>query len=115
MRCNRRQIVALLLLALFSWYWSATTLFPHAHQIDGRTYVHSHPYSGGTSGNPAHSHTPQQMQLISHLSLLVIALVPFAALALHLLGRPFLFKPRTTAARQSRPLRHFALRAPPAC
>lgn len=55
------------------------------------------------------------MQLISHLSLLVIALVPFAALALHLLGRPFLFKPRKTAARQSRPLRHFALRAPPAC
>ena len=37
------------------------------------------------------------------------------ALALRLLGRPFLFKPRKTAARQCVPLRHFALRAPPAC
>lgn len=115
MRCDRRHIVALLLLALFSWYWSATTLFPHVHYIDGRTYVHSHPFSGGTSGNPAHSHTPQQFQLIAHLSLLVVAVASFAALALRLLGRPFLFKPRKTAARQCVPLRHFALRAPPAC
>ncbi|MCI7139829.1 MAG: hypothetical protein SPG46_06105 [Alistipes sp.] len=115
MRFERRHIVALLLLALFSWYWSATTLFPHAHHIDGRTYVHSHPFSGGSSGNPSHSHTPQQFQLISHLSLLVIALVSFAALALRLLGRPFVFGIRKTAARQSVPVRLFALRAPPAC
>lgn len=115
MRFDWRNSAALLLLALFSWYWSATTLFPHAHHIDGRTYVHSHPYSGGTSGNPAHGHTPQQFQLISHLSVLVIALAAFAALVLRLLGRPFLYKVPKPVARQRVPLRLFALRAPPVC
>ena len=68
-----------MLLVLFAWYWSSVTLFPHAHNIDGHIYVHSHPFSG-TSNNPGHSHTPQQFQLIAHLSLLVMMV---ATLILH--------------------------------
>lgn len=71
MRKYKRNIGAVLLLVLFAWYWSSVTLFPHAHNIDGHIYVHSHPFSG-TSNNPGHSHTPQQFQLIAHLSLLVM-------------------------------------------
>lgn len=80
-----------MLLVLFAWYWSSVTLFPHAHNIDGHIYVHSHPFSG-TSNNPGHSHTPQQFQLIAHLSLLVMMVATLVAFALRLLGVSFIFK-----------------------
>ena len=85
MRKYKRNIGAVLLLVLFAWYWSSVTLFPHAHNIDGHIYVHSHPFSG-TSNNPGHSHTPQQFQLIAHLSLLVMMVATLVAFALRLLG-----------------------------
>lgn len=91
MRKYKRNIGAVLLLVLFAWYWSSVTLFPHAHNIDGHIYVHSHPFSG-TSNNPGHSHTPQQFQLIAHLSLLVMMVATLVAFALRLLGVSFIFK-----------------------
>lgn len=80
----------------FAWYWSSVTLFPHAHNIDGHIYVHSHPFSG-TSNNPGHSHTPQQFQLIAHLSLLVMMVATLVAFALRLLGVSFIFKTQKPA------------------
>jgi hypothetical protein len=94
--------------------WCCVTLFPHVHRIDGCVYVHSHPYSG-TSGNPAHSHTAQQFQLIAHLSLLVLAVGALVAFVRALIGRIFRFRLRRPAVRQGAPMRSFALRAPPVC
>lgn len=114
MRKRLKNIGALLLLVLFAGYWSCVTLFPHVHRIDGCVYVHSHPYSG-TSGNPAHSHTAQQFQLIAHLSLLVLAVGALVAFVRALIGRIFRFRLRRPAVRQGAPMRSFALRAPPVC
>ena len=110
MRKYKRNIGAVLLLVLFAWYWSSVTLFPHAHNIDGHIYVHSHPFSG-TSNNPGHSHTPQQFQLIAHLSLLVMMVATLVAFALRLLGVSFIFKTQKPAVRQDAPIRIYGLRA----
>lgn len=114
MRKYNRNIGAALLLVLFAWYWSSVTLFPHTHNVDGYTYVHSHPFSG-SSNNPGHSHTPQQFQLIAHLSLLVMTAAMLVAFVLRLLGVSFIFKPQHPSARQDAPIRIYGLRAPPAC
>lgn len=114
MRKYNRNIGAALLLVLFAWYWSSVTLFPHTHNVDGYTYVHSHPFSG-SSNNPGHSHTPQQFQLIAHLSLLVMTAATLVAFVLRLLGVSFIFKPQHPSARQDAPIRIYGLRAPPAC
>ena len=71
MRGYGRNIGAALLLTLFAGYWSCITLFPHAHDVNGHVIVHSHPFSGASNG-AAQTHTPQQFQLIAHLSLLVM-------------------------------------------
>ena len=93
-----------MLLVLFAWYWSSVT----------HIYVHSHPFSG-TSNNPGHSHTPQQFQLIAHLSLLVMMVATLVAFALRLLGVSFIFKTQKPAVRQDAPIRIYGLRAPPVC
>lgn len=112
MRKRLKNIGALLLLVLFAGYWSCVTLFPHVHRIDGLLYVHSHPYSG-PAGNPTHSHSAQQFQLIAHLSLLVMALATLATLVRRPEGRTFLFGPLRPARRSFAPMRSCPLRAPP--
>lgn len=77
-----RKTCAALLLILFAGYWSCVTLFPHAHRVDGFVIVHSHPFSGAANGTAPQNHTPQQFQLIAHLSLLVMV----AAVALSVCG-----------------------------
>lgn len=67
-----RKTCAALLLILFAGYWGSVTLFPHAHHVDGFVIVHSHPFSGAANGSAPLNHTPQQFQLIAHLSLLVM-------------------------------------------
>lgn len=109
MRKRLKNIGALLLLVLFAGYWSCVTLFPHVHRIDGLLYVHSHPYSG-PAGNPTHSHSAQQFQLIAHLSLLVMALATLAALVRRPEGRTFLFGPFRPARRSFAPMRSCPLR-----
>lgn len=44
-----RKIIGLSLVALFAGYYGGTTLFYHAHEIDGVKIVHSHPYTGAPS------------------------------------------------------------------
>lgn len=72
MRNRAKRIYAALLLILFAGYWGSVTLFPHAHHVDGFVIVHSHPFSGAANGSAPLNHTPQQFQLIAHLSLLVM-------------------------------------------
>ena len=114
MRKYGRNIGALLLLLLFAWHWSNITLFPHAHVIDGYVYVHSHPFSG-SAHNPTHSHSSQQLQLISYLSLLQMTVATLVALVLGLAGRTFVFRAPHLTLRQGTPIRIHGLRAPPLC
>lgn len=100
---------------LFTGYWSSVTLFPHAHQVDGFVIVHSHPFSGAANGNAPLNHTPQQLQLIAHLSLLVLAVGAALSLFSRLIGVRVVYRtPEPTGCRHSA-VRHFGLRAPPVC
>lgn len=115
MQGHCRRICAALLLILFAGYWGSVTLFPHAHRVDGFVIVHSHPFSGAANGSAPLNHTPQQFQLIAHLSLLVLAVGALVAFVRALVGRIFRFRLRRPAVRQGAPMRSFALRAPPVC
>ena len=106
-----RHILALLSLVLFMGYWGAVTLFPHAHDIDGQIYVHSHPF-GGTAAAAA-GHTPQQFHVIAHLSLILITAAVYVSFVAHLLGITFVFCVHRHVARLVAHVRHCRLRAPP--
>ncbi len=115
MRGYGRNIGAALLLTLFAGYWSCITLFPHAHDVNGHVIVHSHPFSGASNGAAqTHTHTPQQFQLIAHLSLLVMTAAWSLTFALRLSGVRFVYPEREPVSRPRLPLRTFGLRAPPA-
>lgn len=86
MRNRAKRIYAALLLILFAGYWGSVTLFPHAHHVDGFVIVHSHPFSGAANGSAPLNHTPQQFQLIAHLSLLVMVAAVALSFAARLLG-----------------------------
>ena len=101
-----------MLLVLFAWYWSSVTLFPHAHNIDGHIYVHSHPFSG-TSNNPGHSHT-RLWAPVRVKNCTAKAAVQFFSMT-RLLGVSFIFKTQKPAVRQDAPIRIYGLRAPPVC
>lgn len=92
MRNRTKRICAALLLILFAGYWGSVTLFPHAHRVDGFVIVHSHPFSGAANGSAPLNHTPQQFQLIAHLSLLVMVAAVSLSFAARLLGVRFVFR-----------------------
>lgn len=102
MRNSVKRICAALLLILFAGYWGSVTLFPHAHRVDGFVIVHSHPFSGAANGSAPLNHTPQQFQLIAHLSLLVMVAAVALSFAARLLGVRYVF--RMLAAGASRVL-----------
>lgn len=87
-----RKTCAALLLILFAGYWSCVTLFPHAHRVDGFVIVHSHPFSGAANGTAPQNHTPQQFQLIAHLSLLVMVAAVALSFVARLLGVRYVFR-----------------------
>lgn len=98
MRNRAKRIYAALLLILFAGYWGSVTLFPHAHHVDGFVIVHSHPFSGAANGSAPLNHTPQQFQLIAHLSLLVMVAAVALSFAARLLGVRYVFRGRMSPA-----------------
>lgn len=96
-----RKTCAALLLILFAGYWGSVTLFPHAHRVDGFVIVHSHPFSGAANGSAPLNHTPQQFQLIAHLSLLVMVAAVALSFAARLLGVRTLRVPYDASGRMS--------------
>ena len=58
-----RKHISLLLLILFSCYYSGISFFPHTHIVNGGQIAHSH-LGGGSS----HSHSDAQIKLIEFLS-----------------------------------------------
>jgi hypothetical protein len=67
---RNRKYLASILLVLFTFYYVNITIFPHSHFVGDLVIVHSHFYGGiTTTSQPAHSHTPQGIAIISQLSL----------------------------------------------
>ena len=102
-----RKIIGLSLVALFAGYYGGTTLFYHAHEIDGVKIVHSHPYTGDAQHHAHSAASCRTIQLLSGLTFLTSALA--------LLPRVF----RQLSARQQEHLvtawenHPFFLRGPP--
>lgn len=110
-----KRICAALLLILFAGYWGSVTLFPHAHRVDGFVIVHSHPFSGAANGSAPLNHTPQQFQLIAHLSLLVMVAAVALSFAARLLGVRYVFRMMRPVGCLRPAIRTCSLRAPPVC
>ena len=103
------KLLALALLAIFATYWSSITLFPHAHRIGDRVYVHSHPFADSSS-----PHTQEQLQVIEYLSLLLVSSVSLVSVVFSLKAILFHYKVQVVSRRQDAPIYIFGLRAPPA-
>jgi hypothetical protein len=59
-----KQIVALILMTVFAFYYANICFFYHSHIVNGTTIVHSHMYSKTSAG----THTISELTLISALS-----------------------------------------------
>lgn len=60
---NIRTFSALLLLIVFSCYYSGISMFSHTHSVHGTSIVHSH-----LGGGAEHSHSDSQYAVIDILS-----------------------------------------------
>lgn len=58
-----KQILVMLMTALYLFYFAGTHFFVHSHFINERVVVHSHPYA-----KKSHTHTTLEIQLIDELS-----------------------------------------------
>ena len=67
---NYRRWAALLMLWLFISHIASISLFSHRHTIEGETFYHSHLYNG-TTDSPNHSHSTQQLKVISALEVYI--------------------------------------------
>ena len=102
------RLLAFALLLIFATYWSSITLFPHAHRVGDRVYVHSHPFAD--SSKP---HTQQQLQVIEYLSLLIVSSVVVATAVFLLTAVLYHYKVQVVSCRQDMPIHVYGLRAPP--
>ena len=108
-----KRLFAALMLLLFVEHILSMTVFLHQHTIDGLTFTHSHIFFG-TKETPNHTHTQQQIILISAMSavkILAVAIALFCVILTPVVRRVVVdvihfFKRR---------LRHIiSMRAPPA-
>lgn len=61
-------MIKIILPIVFISYVSCISFFTHTHIINGVTIVHSHPFLKDSQGNPDHTHTSAEVQLIQILS-----------------------------------------------
>ncbi len=66
-RHNTVSRYAMVLLTIFLTYLCSNSLFMHYHDIADSKIAHSHIYFG-SQGNPEHSHTQTQLQLLEYLA-----------------------------------------------
>ncbi len=66
------KLLQLILLVLFIGYYGSITFFPHSHNVNGVTIVHSHPYKSEKGSDPLRlPHTDKEIMLIQALSLFI--------------------------------------------
>ena len=77
---HKRTLSAVILLLLFSCYYSGISMFSHVHIVNGSSVVHSH-----LGGNAEHEHSESQYAIIDILSHFQTE----AALDHYVVGSPF--------------------------
>lgn len=65
---NIASVFKIAFLALYIAYAGSISFFTHTHIVNGVTIVHSHPFQSDDKGNPVHTHTGSEIQLIQNLS-----------------------------------------------
>ncbi len=65
---NTRNLIVVILLAIFTAHYTSSTMFGHSHYINGATIVHSHIHNSGHTNNPD-AHTQTELTLIDQLTL----------------------------------------------
>jgi len=109
------RLVKYFFLILFLGFFGSTTLFNHAHIVNGVTIIHSHPFKSDTNGLPLHRHSSEGYLLIHILNdfASVITCTLFAVTVLNLLREKICLKSVYNFFRQ--PLMDTSpLRGPPA-
>ncbi|MDR1557619.1 MAG: hypothetical protein LBS88_11435 [Tannerellaceae bacterium] len=105
-----KQIVALILITVFAFYYVNICFFYHSHIINGTTIVHSHIYNKANTG----THSSSELTLISSLSVFhsLQASVCFVGLGIFLLLQTFIlsFSEKRIILN---PIACISLRAPP--
>lgn len=108
-----KRLFAVLMLLIFIEHMLGTTVFIHQHIIDGEVVTHSHIFFG-TTESPNHTHSSQQINLISALSvvkILAVAIALFCVILTPVGQRVIVYIIHVFKRR----LRHIiSLRAPPA-
>lgn len=119
-RSQTIYILKVLLLLLFIGHYSNSTLFYHVHQINGKTYSHSHFFGFGkeSKGVPvtSHNHTSNEFALIQVLNQINIT-DDLDAPQIPLPQLRYILLPSANSVDTGLLLAHtfFQLRAPPAC
>lgn len=113
----KQKVVAILkflLVLLFVVYYGEATLFVHTHHYKSYSITHSHPYMADHNGQPLHQHTGNQLQVIDHLTcLLLFFTLAMAALTLLVSYRRSCYL-WNVVIRYFSGVYYFSLRAPPA-
>ena len=64
-RLRKYRFLNCLLVSLFIGFYVSNTLFVHTHYYQGYSITHSHPYAKNTDGLPDHTHTANDLRVIS--------------------------------------------------
>ncbi|MFU8843925.1 MAG: hypothetical protein ACNA7V_08985 [Bacteroidales bacterium] len=106
-----KKTIAGSLMVLFLCFYAATTLFYHAHRVDGIDIHHSHPYAGSPEEHDHSQHDLILIDLITASGYILLIAVP--GIVLHTVdlssGKYFLNKLNTSGCCPY----SFHLRAPP--
>lgn len=61
-------IMKVLLPVIFTGYIGVMSFYTHVHVVDGVRIVHSHPFKKSLPGQPLHSHSSAEFQLIKSVT-----------------------------------------------
>lgn len=109
---RRNRWIASMLLWLFLSYIGGISLFAHYHTINGQTIYHSH-YYNGTAENPNHSHSSQQCNAITALSLYIALAAATAAMTMVLISNGTKIESYISLGTIQQSKKFYLLRAPP--
>ena len=110
----KKRVWSVFLLARFISYTANTTLFVHAHLVNGRLITHSHFYRG-LPDNPGHEHSSAQYQTIAFLSHLLMSGVSTIIFACLLVGKKIFRRCSILDFKKNTGRFAYSLRAPPLC
>lgn len=115
MRFFRIGIIKSLLILFFAVHFISIAFFTHAHTVENRILIHSHPFNPFSEKSSNHDHSDKEffhVELLSHLDVLPALNIPYLSFSSY---------PQDTEIHTEFTLDHnffrsfiFLLRAPPA-